>query len=217
MSTAAAESEPRRHGAALTALVLAAAVFVLSALPVRSDHVALAEQLAFRAVNGVSWISATPVWVVMQLGNLLAVPAVAGAAALARRYRLAARLAASGLLAYLLAPPVKAALERGRPATLLPDVVVRDASEGFGFVSGHAAVAVALAVAALPYLGRGGRALVLALAGAVAVARVYVGAHLPLDVVGGAALGVGVAVAVALAADVLQAGSVTARRRRHSR
>jgi membrane-associated phospholipid phosphatase len=200
ISIAAAHGRGRR-GAAFAALVTATVAFVLSALPIRPDHVGMVEQAAFRAVNDVSWVSVTPVWMVMQLGSLLAVPALAGVAALARRYRLAAQLAASGVLAYLLAPPVKAIMERGRPSALLADVVVRDASEGLGFVSGHTAVAVALAVAAVPFLGWRGRAVVLALAGAVAVARVYVGAHLPLDVVGGAALGVVLAVGVHLAAD----------------
>ena len=48
----------------------------------------------------------------------------------------------------------------------------------------------ALAVAAWPYLGRQGRIAVVALAGIVGVLRVYVGAHLPLDIVGGVGLGV---------------------------
>ena len=217
MSTAVVSPDVRSRLGALAALVLAAAVFGLSALAVRPDQVALLEQSAFRAVNDVSWISVAPVWVVMQLGSLLAIPAVAGVAALARRRGLAVRLAISGTLAYLLAPPVKDLLERGRPAALLSDVVIRDASEGFGFVSGHAAVAVAMAVAALPFLGRRGRVVVLALAGAVGLARVYVGAHLPLDVVGGAALGVLVGVAVSLVGDLLQPAVAAGRLRRHSR
>lgn len=203
--SAAADLAPRRRGA-LAALVAAVAVFALSALAVRPDRVALVEQLAFHAVNDVAWLSTAPVWVVMQLGNLLAIPVVAAAAAFARRSVLAVRLACSGALAYLLAPVVKDLLERGRPAALLSDVVVRDVSEGFGFVSGHTAVAVALAVAALPFLPARGRALVLTLAGAVALARVYVGVHLPLDVIGGAALGAIVAIGVALLSDLVQVG-----------
>ena len=56
-------------------------------------------------------------------------------------------------------------------------------------MSGHSAVAVALATVASPFLGRRARRVAWTLAGLVCVARIYVGSHLPLDVVGGAALG----------------------------
>jgi predicted Ser/Thr protein kinase len=56
-------------------------------------------------------------------------------------------------------------------------------------VSGHSAVAVALATVASPYLGRRARRVAWVLAGFVCLARMYVGSHLPFDVVGGAALG----------------------------
>jgi glycosyltransferase 2 family protein len=56
-------------------------------------------------------------------------------------------------------------------------------------VSGHSAVAVALATVASPFLGRRARRVAWTLAALVCVARIYVGSHLPFDVVGGAALG----------------------------
>jgi undecaprenyl-diphosphatase len=63
---------------------------------------------------------------------------------------------------------------------------------GRGFVSGHAATLAALATVAWPWLGRRGRVVVAVLVVVVCLTRVYVGAHLPLDVVGGAGLGVAV-------------------------
>jgi glycosyltransferase 2 family protein len=48
---------------------------------------------------------------------------------------------------------------------------------------------VALATVASPYLGRRARRVAWVLAGCVCLARMYVGSHLPFDVVGGAALG----------------------------
>jgi predicted Ser/Thr protein kinase len=48
---------------------------------------------------------------------------------------------------------------------------------------------VALATVASPYLGRRARRVAWVLAGCVCLARMYVGSHLPYDVVGGAALG----------------------------
>ena len=56
-------------------------------------------------------------------------------------------------------------------------------------MSGHSAVAVALATVASPFLGRRARRVAWTLAALVCVARIYVGSHLPFDVLGGAALG----------------------------
>jgi undecaprenyl-diphosphatase len=50
-------------------------------------------------------------------------------------------------------------------------------------------VVVALGAAALPRLTPAGRAIVLGVIPLVGLTRVYVGAHLPLDVAGGVALG----------------------------
>ncbi len=72
-------------------------------------------------------------------------------------------------------------------------VIRGTAALGRGFVSGHAAVVTALVVVAWPWLNRPGRVACAVLAAAVCLSRVYVGAHLPLDVVGGAALGLAVA------------------------
>jgi len=94
---------------------------------------------------------------------------------------------------------VKRIVRRPRPATLLPGTRRRgpDAT-GLGYLSGHAGVAVALGAAALPHLGPAGRALTLAAVPTVGLTRAYVGAHLPLDTAGGAALGLAVDAALAL-------------------
>jgi predicted Ser/Thr protein kinase len=81
-------------------------------------------------------------------------------------------------------------VQRGRPQTLLEEVnILGEPARGLGYVSGHSAVAVALATVASPYLGRRARRVAWVLAGCVCLARMYVGSHLPYDVVGGAALG----------------------------
>jgi undecaprenyl-diphosphatase len=78
-------------------------------------------------------------------------------------------------------------------------VVIRGAeAHGRGYVSGHAAVVATLLAVAWPALGRRGRIVCATLAVAVCLSRVHVGAHLPLDVVGGAGLGLAVAGAVRL-------------------
>ena len=98
---------------------------------------------------------------------------------------------------------VKHFVLRGRPSELLDEVVVRGAApHGLGFVSGHIAVVTALALVAWPWLPRWGRWAAGAAVAAVFLTRIYVGAHLPLDMVGGAALGVAVGALVRLALGV---------------
>ena len=172
----------------------------LAALPVDAARVGGGEAAVFRVLDGTTVLPFALVWPVMQLGNLLVVPATALLALARHRVCLAAGLLVAGLAAYWLAKVVKGLVPRGRPAGLLEDVVIRGAeAHGRGFPSGHAAVVTALLAVAWPALGPRGRIVCSVLASAVVLSRVYVGAHLPLDVVAGAALGLAVAGATRLA------------------
>jgi glycosyltransferase 2 family protein len=94
------------------------------------------------------------------------------------------------VVAWLAAKSVKALVGRGRPSAVGIDVIQRGEPEtGLGYLSGHATVAFALAGAVAAHLRRPWPAIVLAIATLVGLARVYVGVHLPLDVIGGAACG----------------------------
>jgi membrane-associated phospholipid phosphatase len=174
-----------------------ALLLVLAALPVDRADVSAPETFLFRVVNDHTVLPFVVVWTVMQLGNFLAVPVASLAAALTRRYRLAAGMLLGGVATYYLAKVVKRIVPRGRPAELLPDVHIRGAEPlGLGFVSGHAGVVTLLAVLAWPYLGTRARIAAAGAACFVCLARMYVSAHLPLDIVGGAALGLAVGAAV---------------------
>jgi len=193
----------RRRPTDLIWLAAGTVGLVLCALPVHADRVAAPEADAFRLVNDLPSVPFGIVWVPMQLGNLLVVPAAVLAALAFRRWRLAAGLALAGAGVYALAKVVKHFVLRGRPSELLDDVVVRGAApHGLGFVSGHIAVVTALALVAWPWLPRWGRWAAGAAVAAVFLTRMYVGAHLPLDMVGGAALGVAVGALVRLALGV---------------
>jgi undecaprenyl-diphosphatase len=188
----------------------AAALLVTAmAAAARRDRVGPCEAKTFRAVNGLPDSIYVPTWVVMQLGTLGAAPAVAGAAWVAGEGELAVRLLASGASTWALSKLVKRIVRRSRPAVLMAGTRCRGRqAAGLGYLSGHAGVAVALGSTALPRLGPAGRALVMTAIPIVGLSRMYVGAHLPLDVAGGAALGLAVNAAVALIRPAGTAGSV---------
>jgi undecaprenyl-diphosphatase len=174
-------------------LVTAVAVFALSTTLALSGTSSF-EEAVFTTINdSPDWLYA-PVWVVMQLGAIGVACAVGLVVALGlRRPALAAVFVAAPLLAWSAARVVKAVVERGRPADEGLTVIVRGTVQsGHGFVSGHSAVAFALATVIAPHLLGRWRLVPFVLATVVALGRVYVGAHLPLDVIGGAALGVAV-------------------------
>jgi undecaprenyl-diphosphatase len=162
-----------------------------------------AERDVFEAINHLSGVLSAPVQAVMLLGVFAAIPVAAVVAMLFRRFRLAAVLLASGCVAYALAKVAKPVVDAGRPLAVLPnaDVIVRGAiAQGLGYPSGHSAVSAALVCTVLPYLRGRFRWLVVLVPLAVGFGRIYVGAHLPLDVLGGWAIGIGSAFLVHLIA-----------------
>ena len=149
------------------------------------------EERAFRRVNDLPDGAWPVVWMPMQLGNVLGslgVVALTWRMSRDRRLRTAALAASQG--AWWTGKVVKALVSRERPAALLSDVRVREAARGLGYLSGHAAVAFSLASAVAPSMPSCWRPVPYAAAVAVAFGRVYAGAHLAVDVIGGAGLGI---------------------------
>jgi undecaprenyl-diphosphatase len=181
----------RKAALALLQAAAGAAVLVLSAGVVHPNESPSWEQDVFHVVNDLPDLLYWPGWVFMQLGNLLVIPAAAIAAAAFRKWKLAVAILLAGAAKLQVALLIKDQWTRERPAAVIDDVTRRgDASAaGEAFVSGHAIIAFSLAVLASPYLSRRWRAVVWGCAAGVCVGRVYVGAHLPLDVVAGGAVG----------------------------
>lgn len=93
--------------------------------------------------------------------------------------------------------PIRAFVARPRPHENHPDLVVLvEGKDGYAFVSDHAGVAMAIAVA-LFLVHRALGLVAFALALVQGVARVVMGVHYPTDVVGGYALGMAVALLLA--------------------
>jgi undecaprenyl-diphosphatase len=133
-----------------------------------------------------------PMWVVQLSGVIGALPLLAAAAALLRRFRLAAALAAAALLKVSLESVAKTYVQRARPAETVPDVILRgnSAAHGLSFPSGHAMVIFAITALLALYLKGWWKVLPWALAAAVGLSRMYLGAHFPLDILAGAGLGI---------------------------
>jgi undecaprenyl-diphosphatase len=163
--------------------------FVLLARRAALGKVSAGEEQVFRFINKHRPELHRPAWVVMQAGSLGAVP-VAAALALPKNRSAALALAIDGTLVWALCKVVKRVVKRGRPADVLADVVITgNEQRGRGFPSGHAAVATTLTVIGARLLPRPASRLIWVVPVLVGTGRQFVGAHLPLDVAGGAALG----------------------------
>jgi undecaprenyl-diphosphatase len=159
-------------------------------LALRDGPISPGEERVFRAVNELPDAIRTPIRVVMQAGTFVTVPIASGVALLAGRRRLAVRLLIGGIAAWLGAKALKPLGGRDRPAGVLRDVRIREGIEGdLGWVSGHAAVATSLALVASDELPAWTGPLLSAVVATTGLGRIYVGAHLPHDVVGGVGLG----------------------------
>lgn len=182
----------------------AAAVAVLAGFGLRIPLVDAADRWLFGVLNAAPEVLRAPLWVV-QLAGVLGAPALLAAIALAcRRFRLAAAL--------LMLIPAKLVVEfavlkplfpHARPGVLAPGAILRGVpTAGNAFPSGHAVILGGMVVLLLAWLGGAGRSAVLVIAVLAAVARVYLGAHTPLDVIGGAAAGVALGALLGLLAGL---------------
>jgi undecaprenyl-diphosphatase len=182
---------------------------LVTLVPLRRDRVGRTETTVFRLSNNLPDGLFPAAWALMQLGTVGVAPLSAVIAGRRGHRRLAVRLLVGGVGTWAASKAIKRIVRRPRPMALLPDARIRGhEAAGLGYPSGHAGVAVALGVALLPRCPRRWRAVGSVLVPLVGGTRVYVGAHLPLDVVSGAAMGLGI--------DALVELALTETQRRHA-
>ncbi len=175
-----------------TQLLMAIVLFALAAFLTSKNHVYGWEEWLFTTIYGWSDALLLPFVIITQAGNVFVFFALAAALLLKKYHAIVIRLLMSGLLSYLLAGVAKDLVGRGRPLELLSDIVYRDyIVRGAGFPSGHTALATAVALVIGAHLPKRYQWLVPAIIIGVALSRIYLGVHLPLDVVGGFAIGWG--------------------------
>ena len=179
-----------RQVSSLVVPAAAGAVLCRSAWHARTNAVADTEERFFRRFNDAPEALHGPAWVIMQSGSLAGVFIAAAELARRRRPRTAAAAAIAGTAVWAGVKVIKPLVGRGRPQQHLDDVSVRGQPQtGLGYPSGHAAVALTLALIAQRATTVPSQAAAMTFAGTVGATRMYVGAHLPLDVAGGLAIG----------------------------
>ena len=172
-------------------------IFALSVAGARHSYIHPTEQRVFRAVNHLpDWLYG-PLWLPMQLGNLV----VGTAAGLAvawweGEWRIAVGVVAAMALKLVSERLVRKrtagfADVRQRPGACQPGAILRGdvPPKGASFPSGHVILVAAIACVVVTDLPTAAALVPFGLTLLVMLGRVYVGAHNPLDVTAGLGAG----------------------------
>lgn len=151
-----------------------------------------AEIWFFDRINNLpDWLQ--PIFVLLtNIGTVGAVVIAALIALIAKYRRIGLAILFSGGLGWFIAHILKDLVNRARPGGFLDEAIIRYSTlaGGSGFPSGHATVAAACAMALALIVPKKYSIWLFIFAFLVGVSRVYLGVHLPLDIVSGWCIGI---------------------------
>lgn len=156
------------------------------------DKLAAFEITVFGAINTLPvWLQPLTVFIT-NVGTVGAVALAGLVALLSKHRRIGLAVLISGGTAWLVSHVLKDMIGRARPNEFIMDAIIRydSLAVGNGFPSGHATVAAAVAMSLAMVLPRRWVPFLIIAAFLVGLSRVYLGVHLPLDVVGGWCIGI---------------------------
>ncbi|MDL2341944.1 MAG: flippase-like domain-containing protein [Patescibacteria group bacterium] len=185
--------------------IISLLVFVVTYLQARTNGLFDSfERPIFSAVNQFPHSLYPLFYTATQLGNLGSLLLWVGTGWYLINRRAGITTLYAGIIGYFLAKYAKASVHRGRPGAVLQHVHLFSGEKftGFGFPSGHSTVSAACATVLYYQVAPKYRKYLLLAVFMVGLSRMYLGAHFPLDVVGGWALGALVGSIVMLVAGV---------------
>lgn len=160
------------------------------------------EKPVFHFFNQLPGFLSVPFYIATQFGSFGSVALWFAAAWYLVSRRAAFVLLVGGFLAWLGAKIAKSYVHRGRPQSFLHHINLfhNHMYTGYGFPSGHSTFSAACATILYYQLKPSQRKYLLGIVLAVGMSRMFLGAHFPLDVVGGWALGASIGAVVSLVA-----------------
>jgi len=170
-------------------IILSSTLFFVAVLASRGRHLGIWERELFMNVYDLPRFLFSFFYIATQLGSIYMLAILPLFLLVFRHYRIAIRMLLTGIAVYAAAGIAKGLFGRGRPHKFIEDAVSLDIIHGPGFPSGHMALAVALALTLGHYLKPKHYWIPTLWILLVGISRIYLGAHLPLDIVGGFAVG----------------------------
>ena len=175
----------------ISLLILALSVFGICTYFVSTGRFSAFEYEAFDLVYKPTGSLALGMYLITQTASVAGFLAIVTCLLVAKKIKLSLKLLTCGLVTYSVIYVAKLLIARPRPHLILPDVTAYyDAVSDFGFPSGHAAIAVTVAMVLAPSTPKRYRWLIWLWVLLVGISRISLGVHAPLDIVGGICVGV---------------------------
>ncbi len=180
----------KKYSRSIPLIWLSLALLIVTTIVAANLRMSSPEQAVFDVLYRILQPFNPVLLILTQLGSLAMWLVSVVVAFAAKQRRAALQLALSGGLAIVSTVLLKLLVARPRPFDALEAITHYDKlASGYGYPSGHTAIAVCMALVLWTVFPRSGRWLLAGLAAIVALSRIGLGVHAPLDIVGGALIG----------------------------